>query len=66
MDAKLSKADWMDRFGERLMRLQPAMNAVAAAANAVDAYADSSDLEPEEAARTFLEECGPDGCTGRE
>jgi len=66
METKLSKASWMDRFGNRLMQLQPSMNAVTAAANAVDAYPDSAAVEPEEAASSFLEECGPDKCLGSE
>ena len=52
----------MDRFGQALMRLQPSMNAVTAAANAVDAYPDAQDAEPEDAARTWVDECGPDDC----
>jgi len=66
METTLSKAIWMDRFANRLMQLQPLMNAVTAAANAVDAYPDSSDVEPEAAASRFLEECGPDKCLGSE
>ena len=62
MEKRLSKAAWMDRFGEALMRLQPTLNAVTAASNAVDAYPDSQDMEPEDAARTWVDECGPDDC----
>ncbi len=62
VEARLSRAEWMDRFGEALMRLQPAMNAVTAGANAVDAYADGQDVEPEDAARSWVDECGPDDC----
>lgn len=43
MEGRLSKAEWVDQFGEALMRLQPTMNAVTAAANAVDAYRMSFD-----------------------
>ncbi len=66
MKTKLSKANWMDRFANRLMQLQPSMNSVTAAANAVKAYPDAADVEPEEAASSFLEECGPDKCLGSE
>lgn len=62
MATRLSKAAWMDRFGEALMRLQPTLNAVTAAANAVNAYPDSQDVEPEDAARAWVDECGPDDC----
>lgn len=62
METRLSKAAWLDRFGRELMRLQLTMNAVTAAANAVDAYPDSPVVEPEDAARTWVDECGPDDC----
>jgi len=38
------------------MRLHPTMNAVLAAANAVDAYPGSQELEPEDAAKEWVEE----------
>jgi hypothetical protein len=57
-----TKSDWIDRFARTLMRLQPTMNAVAAGTNALDAYPDAMDVEPEVAAQTWVEECGPDDC----
>jgi hypothetical protein len=62
METSLSKADWIHRFGRALMRLQPTMNAVTAAATAVHAYPDTQDVEPEEAAKIWVDECGPDDC----
>ena len=44
---------WLQRFGTRLMKLQPHMNAVAAAKNAIDAFRDWAHLEPEIAAERF-------------
>ena len=47
----------LQRFGVRLMALQPHMNAVAVAKRAVDAFRDSADLEPEVAAdRSYAED----------
>jgi hypothetical protein len=44
------------------MRLHPTMNAVLAAANAVEAYPASQDIEPEDAAKALVGEFGPGGC----
>lgn len=59
MESRLSKAAWMDSFGRELMRLHPTMNAVLAAANAVDAYPGSKGLEPGDAAKAWVHEYGP-------
>lgn len=56
----LSKPAWHDRFGARLMQLQPRMNAVTAAQHAVATYPDAANLEPEEAAKIFAAEEPPD------
>jgi hypothetical protein len=62
METTGSKSDWIHRFGRALMRLHPNMNAVTAAAKAVDAYADSQDVEPEDAAKRWVDGRGPDAC----
>ncbi len=41
---------WLQRFGIRLMTLQPHLNAVVAAKLAVDAFRDWDHLDPEAAA----------------
>lgn len=56
----LAKPVWHDRFGARLMQLQPRMNAVTAAQHAVATYPDAADMEPEEAAEIFAAEEPPD------
>lgn len=56
----LAKPAWHDRFGARLMQLQPRMNAVTAAQHAVATYPDAADMEPEEAAEIFAAEEPPD------
>lgn len=56
----LPKPVWLDRFGARLMQLQPRMNPVTAAQHAVATYADAADWEPEEAADIFAAEEPPD------
>lgn len=60
MEATLSRSDYGHRFRRALIRLQPSMNAVTAAANAVDAYPDSQEVVPEDAAEDWVNECGPD------
>lgn len=52
-DPSHSKPIWMERFGARLMQLQPRLNAVDAARHAVSAFAKSAHLEPEAAAEIF-------------
>jgi hypothetical protein len=47
---------WAQRFGRRLLELQPLMSAHAAVKAAVDAFNDWSYLEPEEAVGRFLVE----------
>jgi hypothetical protein len=44
---------WLQRFGARLMQLQPNLNAVAATKHAVDTFHDAANLEPEAAAERF-------------
>jgi hypothetical protein len=44
---------WLQRFGVRLMQLRPDMSAVLAARQAVDAFRDAAELEPEAAAERF-------------
>jgi len=56
----LPKPVWHDRFGARLMQLQPRMDAVTAAEHAVVAYPDAADMEPEEVAEIFADEEPPD------
>ena len=52
-----SRRDWMHRFGSRLMKLEPALNAVNAARHAVAAYeTHGHSAEPEDAAATFATE----------
>lgn len=49
-----SRRDWMHRFGSRLMKLEPTLNAVTAAQHAAVAYEKhASDCEPEDAAVVF-------------
>ena len=55
----LPKPVWHDRFGARLLQLQPRMNAVTAAEHAVVTYADAADMEPELAAEIFAAEEPP-------
>jgi len=55
METKLSKSDWIHRFGRTLMRRRPSMNAVTAAAIAVGAYSKSQNEEPEEAAKVWVD-----------
>ena len=55
----LPKPVWHDRFGARLMQLQPRMSAVTAAEHAVVTYADAAELEPELAAEIFAAEEPP-------
>lgn len=45
-----TKADWLGRFGRRLMRLNPTMTAVVAAKHSFAAWRDSPGAEPERAA----------------
>lgn len=56
----LPKPVWHDRFGARLMQLQPRMNAVTAAQHAAATYPDAADMEPEVAAEIFADEEPPD------
>ena len=56
----LPKPVWNDRFGARLLQLQPRMNAVTAAQHAVVTYPDAADMDPEEAAEIFAAEEPPD------
>lgn len=52
-----SRRDWMYRFGSRLMKLEPALNAVTAARHAALAYEKHAGAaEPEEAATMFATE----------
>ncbi|MDE2296966.1 MAG: hypothetical protein KGK18_02260 [Burkholderiales bacterium] len=44
---------WLQRFGARLMQLQPNLNAVTATKHAIDTFHDAAGLEPEEAADNF-------------
>ena len=44
---------WLQRFGVRLMQLQPDMSAMLAARHAVDEFRDAADVEPEAAAEKF-------------
>jgi hypothetical protein len=44
---------WLQRFGTRLMQLQPDMSAFIAAKQAVDTFWDAASLEPEVAAELF-------------
>jgi len=44
---------WMQRFGGRLLSLQPHTNARYAARHALDAFRDAAHLEPEAAAERF-------------
>jgi hypothetical protein len=44
---------WLQRFGQRLLALQPELNAVAAAKRAVDCFHDLAGLDPERAAEVF-------------
>jgi hypothetical protein len=44
---------WLQRFGQRLLALQPELNAVAAAKRALDAFHDLAGLDPERAAEAF-------------
>lgn len=50
---------WVDRFGVRLMQLQPRMNAITAAEHAETTFPDAADLGPEEAAEIFAAEEPP-------
>jgi hypothetical protein len=45
-----SKANWLSRFGRRLMRLHPSMTAVSAAGHSINAWRAVPDVEPESAA----------------
>lgn len=47
------KHEWLQRFGTRLLQLQPSLNAVLAAKHAVDTFHDAAHLDPERAAETF-------------
>jgi hypothetical protein len=62
METHLSKSDWIHRFGRTLMRLRPSMNAVTAAEHAVDAYPESSEVAPEDAAKRWVDDRSPDDC----
>lgn len=53
--ATLSRPEWIERFGSQLMKLQPAMNAMTAAAQAVAAYPARCAVEPEDAAKAAFE-----------
>ena len=53
VNAAHSKPVWMQRFGARLMQLQPRLNAVDAARHAVSAFAASAHIDPEAAAEVF-------------
>ena len=44
---------WLDKFRTHLMRLQPGMNTLDAAHEAVSIYPDAADMDPEEAAEIF-------------
>jgi hypothetical protein len=44
---------WLQRFGLRLMQLQPDIAAFTAAKQAADAFRDAASLEPEVAAERF-------------
>lgn len=44
---------WLQRFGARLMHLQPHLNPVAATKHAIDTFHDAAGLEPEAAAGIF-------------
>jgi len=48
-----SKPVWIERFGARVMQLQPHLNALDAAKHALSAYDRSAHLEPEAAAEIF-------------
>ncbi len=45
---------WVQRFGIRLMQLQPHMSALMAAKHAVDTFNDSSHLDPDDTAIAFV------------
>ncbi len=52
-----SRRDWMHRFGSRLMKLEPNLNAVNAAEHAVAAYEKHAAVStPEDAAASFATE----------
>jgi len=52
-----SRRDWMHRFGSRLMKLEPTLNAVTAAQRAARAYdRHATDSEPEDAAAIVANE----------
>ena len=55
----LPKPVWHDRFGARLLQLQPWMNAVTAAQHAAVTYPAAADMDPEEAAEIFAAEEPP-------
>lgn len=44
---------WLQRFGARLMQLQPHLNAITATKHAIDTFHDAAGLEPEAAADNF-------------
>jgi len=46
---------WLQRFGQRLLVLQPELNAIAAAKRALDCFHDLAELAPERAAEAFAE-----------
>lgn len=50
---------WTERFRDRLMQLQPGMNARTAAEHAGLTFPDAGDLEPENAAEIFAAEEPP-------
>ena len=59
---------WLQRFGARLMQLQPDLNAVAATKRAIDTFHDAAGLEPEAAADNLVadERRGDDEATDGE
>ena len=44
---------WLQRFGQRLLLLQPELNEIAAAKRALDCFHDLAALAPEHAAEAF-------------
>ncbi|CAN5470661.1 hypothetical protein BH11PSE9_BH11PSE9_06280 [soil metagenome] len=61
---KMSRAEWMDRFGFQLLQLQPSIGTLMAATTAVEAHPESAGANPERAARAFLAMSRPSAARG--
>lgn len=59
MPHHLNESEWVDRFLNKLGTIQPGIHAAGATERALEAYANVTDLGPEEAAEIYALELPP-------